>query len=701
MKRSRLFCLLLALALCLSLAAPALAAQDAALTRGEFVAGLFGVSGDPDASPRQDAFDDVPAEGALAQAVGWAYASGVVNGYGRGRFGPDDPVTREQMVTMLYRCALALGQAPAGEWMFPLGFADAGAVSAWADKAMQWAVMNRIIIGTGSGLAPRSTATDEQLSIVLDRWEDFLVPEGASRGAIILFTSDVHCGVGEGFGYAGLQEIRNALRAQGYDVLLVDDGDSIQGGPLGTVTKGEALAGLMNRTGYDVAIPGNHEFDYGVGRFLSLAEQAEFPYISCNFNYKGERLFEPYKMFELAGKKIAFVGVTTPETLTSSTPGYFKDADGEFVYGFLQDETGEGVYAAVQSAVDAARAEGAEHVIVMGHLGYYAESAPWNYADVITHTTGVDVLLDGHSHDTEQAVVKNAAGKDVLRAACGTKLACVGWCRITPEGSFRTGLYTWDGSVPAAEKLGIDNEMSRAVAQAEETLKAAFDQVVARTSVALTINDPVAVDTNGRPIRMIRRAETNLGDFCADAYRDQSGADIAFVNGGGIRDSIPAGDITLRAVFNVHPYGNSLCMIEVTGQQLLDALEWGARSIPGENGGFLQVSGLSYEIDSGVPTPCVADVNGMFALVSGERRVKNVRVGDAPIDPEKTYTLAGHDYMLLNNGDGYTMFDGAPLLLNCVKLDNQVLIDYITETLGGEIGAEYADPFGQGRITVR
>ena len=693
---------LLCAALLAALALPVCAAETDGdvLTRSEFVSGLFDVSGAAESAAAQDAYDDVPAEGALAQAVRWATDNGVVNGYGHRRFGPDDPVTREQMVTMLYRCALSLGQAPEGEWMFPLGYEDTDAVSAWADKAMQWAVMNQIIIGTGSGLEPKATATDEQLSIILDRWEDFLVPEGGNRGAMILFTSDVHCGVDEGFGYAGLQEVRDALRAQGYDVILVDDGDNLQGGPLGTMTKGEALARLMNQMGYSIAIPGNHEFDYSVERFLSLAEQAEFPYISCNFNYKGELLLEPYTILELSGKKIAFVGVTTPETLTSSTPGYFKDADGEYVYGFFQDETGEGVYNAVQSAVDAARAEGAEHVIVLGHLGYNAESVPWTYADVVTHTSGFDVLLDGHSHDTEQVTVKNAAGEDVQRSACGTKLACIGWCRIPADGALSTGLYVWNDSVPAPEKLGIDNEMSHAVAEAGETLDAAFDQVVAHTAVALTINDVAAVDASGRPVRMVRRAETNLGDLCADAYRDQSGADIAFVNGGGVRADIPVGGITMRSVFNVHPYGNSMCMIEVTGQMILDALEWGARAVPAENGGFLQVSGLSYEIDPNIPTPCVADINGMLVGISGERRVKNVMVGDTPIDPEKSYTLASHDYMLLHNGDGFTVFDGAPLLLNCVKLDNQVLIDYITETLGGEIGGEYADPCGQGRITI-
>ena len=529
---------------------------------------------------------------------------------------------------------------------------------------------------------------------------DEAAPAERTADVVILFTSDIHCGIDQGFGYTGLQQIRDYLVAEGNDVILVDDGDNIQGEAIGTMTKGDALIDLMNAMGYEVAIPGNHEFDYGMEQFLALTEKANFPYISCNFNHNGELVFDPYVIRELGGAKIAFVGVTTPETLRSSTPRYFQDENGEFVYGFLQDETGEAVYNAVQGAVDAARAEGADYVVVMGHLGNEEECRPWTYADVISNTNGIDVLLDGHSHDTDQVVMKNKDGEEVLRSACGTKLACVGYCRIAADGSVSTGLYTWNNPVAAPALLGIENEMSAAVAAATDVLSEKLQEVVASSIVDLTISDPVEVDANGRPIRMVRRAETNLGDLCADAYRFQSGADIAFVNGGGVRVNINAGDITLNDILKVHPFGNAMCVIEVTGQQILDALEWGARAIPGENGGFLQVSGLSYEIHSYIESPCKSDENSMFAGIEGERRVQNVLVDGKPIDPEATYTLASHDYMLLNNGDGYTMFDGAPLLQDRVKLDNQVLIDYITETLEGVIGEEYEDLTGEGRIVI-
>ena len=309
-------------------------------------------------------------------------------------------------------------------------------------------------------------------------------------------------------------------------------------------------------------------------------------------------------------------------------------------------------------------------------------------------------MLDGHSHDTDQVTMKNKDGQDVLRSACGTKLACVGYCRITPEGKISCGLYNWNNTESVPELLGIQNEMSEAVSNATEELNAKLGEAVAVTEVSLTISDPVETDAEGKPIRMVRRAETNLGDLVADAFRDQSGADIALIGGGGIRDSIGAGDVTLNDILKVNPFGNYLTVIEVTGQQILDALEWGSKSVPSEDGGFQQVSGLSYEIDASVESGCRKDEDSMFTGIEGERRVRNVLVNGEPIDPEGSYALAGVDYWLLNKGDGFSMFEGAKVLQDRVKLDNQVLIDYITQTLGGVIGAEYEDPYGQGRIVI-
>ena len=522
-----------------------------------------------------------------------------------------------------------------------------------------------------------------------------------SKDILVLFTSDVHCGVDQNFGYVGLKAIKDTAEAAGDNVLLVDDGDAIQGEPIGTFTRGEAIINLMNAVGYDVAIPGNHEFDYGMDRFLELTKKANFPYISCNFNKEGELVFDPYIIKEVDGVKVAFVGVTTPKTLITSTPRYFQNEDGEYIYGFLQDETGETLYSAIQQSVDDARAEGADYVILIAHLGNEAEVIPYTYADVLEHTNGIDALLDGHSHDTDKVVMKNKDGDDVIRQACGTKLEGVGWLRISAEdGSLDTGTYTWSSNVSAAKLLGIENEMTAEIEQATGELNEELGKVVATSASDLIIHDPVLKDNNGKPIRIVRSQETNLGDLCADAYRDQSGADIAVLNGGGIRVPLPKGDITQNDVLKVHPFGNALTVIEVTGQQVLDALEWGAHAIPGENGGFLQVSGLTYEIHADVESSCTFDEDGMFTGITGDYRVQNVMVGGEPLDLEKTYTLASVDYVLLNHGDGYTMFDGCNVLQESVKLDNQVLTDYVVDTLGGIIGEEYAEPYGQGRIVI-
>lgn len=526
--------------------------------------------------------------------------------------------------------------------------------------------------------------------------EDTAAP-ALTKDLVVLYTSDAHCGIDQGWGYAGVAAVRDAL-AKSNHVILVDNGDAIQGEPVGTMTTGEALIELMNAVGYEIATPGNHEFDYGMDRFLELVEKADFPYISANFNKNGETVFQPYIIKEYDGVKVAFVGISTPKTLTSSTPAYFMDDEGNFIYGFMQDETGEKLYAAVQTAVDAARAEGAEYVVAMAHTGNESSASPWRYDQIIGNTTGIDAYLDGHSHDTEQVIVKNKDGEDVLRSACGTKLQGIGYLRIATDGSMECGLYSWDYDFDGADV--IKNDITTAVENATAALNEKLSQVVATTSFDLTINDPVAVTEDGRAIRLIRSAETNLGDLCADAYRAQSGADIAFVNGGGIRVTIPAGEVTLNDILKVHPFGNSMCVIEVTGQQILDALEFGCKDVPGEFGGFLQVSGLTYEIHTYIPSSVKMDEAKMFVGVEGEYRVKNVMVGGEPLDLEKTYTLASHNYKLKNKGDGYTMFEGCTILQDEVKLDNQVLIDYITETLGGVIGEEYAEPYGQGRIVA-
>ena len=522
----------------------------------------------------------------------------------------------------------------------------------------------------------------------------------AAKDIVVLFTNDVHCGVDAGLGYAGLWAYRNHLVQNGETVTLVDCGDAIQGEPIGTLSGGSYIIDIMNQVGYDIATPGNHEFDYGMERFLELVGMANFPYVSANFNKSGELVLEPYKILDYDGVKVAYVGVSTPQSITTSTPKYFQDENGEFIYGFMPGDEGNELYAGVQKAVDAARAEGADYVIAIAHLGISAESAPWMSTDLISHTGGIDVVLDGHSHSViENTLVQDKDGKRVLLTSTGTKFAYVGELRINAEGEITNLLHPWDNDTvrflkDTAMMSFVNNDTDSFIQGIKGQYEELLSTVVARTEVDLIINEP-NVDP---PVRIIRVAETNLGDLCADAYRMQAGADVAVVNGGGIRTTIPAGDITYGNVLSVHPYGNSLCLVEATGQEILDALEMGARVVPGENGGFLHVSGMSYEIHTYIESGVQTSDENMFVGVEGEYRVKNVKVGDEPLNLEKVYTFASHDYLIKNGGDGFTMFQDNTLLLDSIMLDNQVLITYITQTLGGVVGEQYAAPYGEGRI---
>lgn len=527
----------------------------------------------------------------------------------------------------------------------------------------------------------------------------------SGEGIVVLFTNDIHCTSDDGMSYAAIAGYKAEMEAQyGADnVTLVDDGDAIQGGILGSMSQGSWIVDIMDEVGYDLAIPGNHEFDFGMDTFLDIAQnQADYTYLSCNFvDASGDPVLEPYTMISYGDVDVAYVGISTPETLSKSAPAYFQDDAGNYIYGFCQGNDGQDLYDQVQETVDAARAEGADYVVALAHLGVDGQSSPWMSTEVIANTTGIDVMLDGHSHTVVPSqTVANADGEDVLLAQTGTKAESIGKLVIAPDGTMTTELVA----------LADVDTTSQAYASAQtyiESIQAQYQElaseVVATTDVDLTVNDP---DTGERAVRS---AETNLGDLCADAYRIVLGADIGWVNGGGVRADIAAGDITYGDIIEVHPFGNLACLVEVSGQQILDALELGSMYVgTAESGGFLQVSGLKYTVNTAIPTSVVLDDEGNFVEVSGARRVSDVQVLDsetgeyAAIDPTATYTLASHNYMLKDGGDGYTMFgeDNVTILQDEVMVDNEVLITYIRDELGGVVGQEYADPHGQGRITI-
>lgn len=517
---------------------------------------------------------------------------------------------------------------------------------------------------------------------------------------VILYTNDVHCGVDDNLGYAALAGYKAQLEETHDYVTLVDIGDSIQGDVVGALSDGRWPIELMNQVGYDLAVPGNHEFDYGMERFLSLAEQAQFPYICCNFVSLdgGKTVFEPYRLISYGQVQVAYVGIDTPEAIIKSTPTHFQNEAGDYIYSFCGGNDGQELYERVQQTVDEAREAGADYVVALGHLGVDPDSSPWMSTDVIAHTTGIDAFLDGHSHSTVPSrEVQNRVGETVLLSQAGTKLSAIGQLTIAADGTLATRLVTeYDGSESPAYQ-----EAAALLQSIQKEYEDKLAQTVAESQVLLTVGDP---DSD---VRLIRSQETNLGDLCADAYRLMLDADIGWVNGGGIRASIQPGSITYGGIIQVHPYGNMICLVEVSGQQILDALEHAYQNVGvGENGGFLHISGLRCVIDVSVPSSVATDDMGMFQRVDGPRRVSGVQVLDAggayvPLDPNGRYSLACHDYMLYSQGDGFSMFgkDKVAVLRDRYMVDSDVLIRYITDTLGGVVTREqYGLP--QGRIQI-
>lgn len=517
---------------------------------------------------------------------------------------------------------------------------------------------------------------------------------------VILYTNDVHNAYQRDdeqgrLGYAALAAYKKALEDEGRTVILIDGGDAIQGEAVGTLSKGAYLVDIMNEMDYAIAVPGNHEFDFGMDTFLDLANnRAEYTYIACNFIdlRTGETVFEPYIIEEYNGVEVAYVGICTPESFTKSTPTYFQDDEGNYIYSFAEGNDGQDLYDCVQAAINDAKDAGADYVICVGHTGIEPSASPWTSTEIIANTSGMTAYLDAHSHSVIAGkTVDDLDGKPVMLLSTGTKLNYVGQLVI----DLNTGLL--NGTLHQTDLTEDDPEMLAYTDSIAAQFEDLLNEVVATSEVDLIINDPDNADQ-----RLIRSQETNLGDLCADAYRVMTGADIGFTNGGGIRAEIPAGDVTYGDIIAVHPFGNSLCMVEASGQEILDALEMAYRFVgEGENGGFQHVSGITLEINTSIASSVVVDDKDNFVEVAGERRVQNVMVGGEPIDPEKTYTLAAHNYLLKSGGDGVTIFMDNALLLDEVMLDNQVLIRYIQEVLGGVITAEqYGEPLGEGRIVI-
>lgn len=549
---------------------------------------------------------------------------------------------------------------------------------------------------------------------------------GKDAAVTILYTNDVHTYIDNKspkLTYAAIAAMKQGYVDEGKPVLLVDAGDHIQGTAYGSMDDGATIIELMNEAGYDIATPGNHEFDYGMARAKAIIKEADFPYVSCNWVdlRTGLRVLPAVKLFPAGGKWIAFVGITTPESFTKSTPAYFMNAkQTKYIYDILGGDDGRKLYDAVQKAIDKAKTLGADIIIGLGHLGVDPSSSPWTSEDVIANTTGFDAFIDGHSHTVmENKRVYDAAGRPVTLTQTGSYLANVGKMTIAEDGAITTELISTadvsDAAVAATAEAWIND------------VDAMLGEQIATTDIKFYINDPAA----GK--RRIRMGETNLGDFVADGIYtyfnevEQLDCDIAMMNGGGIRIDVDAGKWTFKTCKQVSPFGNVACLMSVTGKQIQDALEFGARFVGPEgkeNGGFLHVAGATYEIHTDIPnTVLTDDKNVWMGSATGTPRVQNVRIYNKktgayePLDLNRTYALAGMNYTLRNLGDGFAMFDGAELIKDYVSEDYLVMSTYamifdavndvpVLSSANSPLASypgyllNYENPYGAGRIQV-
>ena len=550
---------------------------------------------------------------------------------------------------------------------------------------------------------------------------------GDKSDVIILYTNDVHTYIDKQspkLTYAAIADLKQSYQNAGKDVLLVDAGDHVQGTAYGSMDEGASIIKLMNAAGYDAATPGNHEFDYGMDRAKAIMKEADFPYLSCNWVDLRTtlRVLPSVKVFVRGGRRIAFVGVTTPETFTKSTPAYFMDkAQRKYIYDIQGGEDGKKLYDAVQKAIDKAKLL-ADVVIGLGHLGVDPSSSPWTSEEVIAHTSGFDAFIDGHSHTVmENKQVQDASGKAVTLTQTGSYFANVGEMTIAADGTITTKL------IPTHE--GMDATIAAMQTGWVNTVDDMLGEKIAVGDSDFYVSDPAT----GK--RRIRSAETNLGDFVADGIYtyfnevEKLHCDLAIMNGGGIRADVPAGDWTFKTCKQVSPFGNVACLMSVTGKQIQDALEFAARFAGEggkENGGFLQVAGATYEIHTDIPNTVQTDEKNVWiGSATGTPRVQNVKIYDKasgsylPLDPGATYALAGMNYTLRNLGDGFAMFDGAELIKDYVSEDYLVMATYAMIFDGADAAGlphlssansplaaypgyllNYEQPYGAGRITI-
>ena len=497
---------------------------------------------------------------------------------------------------------------------------------------------------------------------------------------VILYENDVHCAVD---GYSKLSAMKNELLDNYTYVGVVSSGDYVQGSSLGAISTGEYIVELMNLVGYDAVTLGNHEFDYRLDRLNELVAMMNTKPVCCNFQKIGESdpYFSPYSIVSYGEVDVAYIGITTPSTISSSSPAQFKDADGEFIYTFNVETLAD----VVQANIDAAKAAGADYIVALSHIGYEEDPQYTDIVDLVAAVEGFDVVLDGHSHSViENIKLTDEGGNEVVLTSTGTQFAHIGKLTIASDGTITTEL------IETEDYTKTDVAIDARIAEINEEYAALGNRKVGVSEVDLITHDE---DGN----RLVRIAETNLGDWSSDAFRIVMDTDIGYVNGGGIRAPIGKGDITFNDLLSVFPYNNKVVVAEISGQNIKDFLEMTMRYWPSENGAFPHLSGITFSLNKSIPSSVEVDATDVFTGVEGAYRVYNIKVLNKetgeyePLDLDKKYTIASDSYHLLECGDGLGMFAEAKILQNDGMLDIELLEKYLVEVQNGVIGEEYAE----------
>jgi len=492
---------------------------------------------------------------------------------------------------------------------------------------------------------------------------------GDKKDIVILFDNDVHCAVA---GYAQMREMRDSLLQLTPYVSVVSCGDFAQGDVLGSLSHGRAIVDIMNAVPYDVVTLGNHEFDYGLEQQDSLRHHLQAEMVCCNFIYTGDAhrresrlLYPAYTLREYGRRKVAYIGVVTPFTLTNAMPTMFLNADGEEVYSFMPDE----LFSLVQQAVMDARNAGADYVVVLSHLG--DDTQPYDSYSLLSSTTGIDVLLDGHSHHVFHSRVANATGDSVVYVSTGTRFQYIGQLTLS-EDSVSVSLVP-SINHPTTPAVAHNTCVQDAIDHARQAMDTIINRVVGYTMIPL-------LDCDARGERQVRNGETNLFDLLTDAMRWVNKADIGALHGGSIRSSIDEGEITMGELISVLPFNNEMALVSMTGQQLLDALEVSVATYPEENGDFHIFSGLRYSIDPTVPSSVRLDDSGHYIGLGDTRRVRSVEVERngrwQALDPAARYSISGLNFALLAGGASYMYHEATPMPCPA-RQDIEVISSYI------------------------